>query len=119
MRGKLRFSALAMKNASLALKLIRIRFNLTQQEVSEKTGINAKSIPDLEAGRVSVSLEQVASYAQMAGLSTAALVNFIEQFSDDSYLIPPLIRDRKPNTDKTTDIQPRVNKVKTTRKRSV
>jgi transcriptional regulator with XRE-family HTH domain len=99
-------------NTAIALRVIRVRFNLTQAEVGNKTGIKASSVTDLESGKVVASLSVISSYAKMLGVSTASLVTFIEGFDDKAYLLPPLAAEKRSNTKKTSNASPKVKAVK-------
>ncbi|MBD2018672.1 helix-turn-helix transcriptional regulator [Leptolyngbya sp. FACHB-36] len=96
------------QNISLILRLARVRFRLTQQEVAEKTGIPVTSLTDLESGRVTVGIDRIQVYAEMLGLQTADLIDAAEALADQACVFPLLQRRKKGRTQKTTTKTARV-----------
>jgi transcriptional regulator with XRE-family HTH domain len=91
----------------LALRLIRVRYNLSQAEMAERVGVKYTSIGDLESGKVSLNLEHIAAYAKFLGTSQAVLVDFIEQLSDPKCIFPGMMGNKPPKVseDSTTRLK--------------
>lgn len=96
------------QNIALILRLSRVRFRLTQEEVAEKTGISVKSLADLESGRVTIGIDRIQAYADMLGVQTADLVEAAEALADQTCVFPLLQRRKKGRTQKTTTKTARV-----------
>ena len=48
-----------MNNLSTTVKLLRKQYNLTQEELSLKSGVGLRFVRDLEQGKVSLRLDKV------------------------------------------------------------
>ena len=68
------------------LRLLRISNDLTIKELSEKTGISASYIADLENGKKdSPSIEIIDKYSKALNVSKATIMFFEEDLSDKKY----------------------------------
>jgi DNA-binding XRE family transcriptional regulator len=74
----------------LAARLIRVRYNLSQAEMAEKIGVKTTAMTDIESGKVALTLDLIASYADFLGVSRAALVDFIDHLSDPKCIFPAM-----------------------------
>ncbi len=48
-----------MKNLSATVKMLRKQYNLTQEELSLKSGVGLRFVRDLEQGKVTLRLDKV------------------------------------------------------------
>ncbi len=95
-----------------AFRILRVRFNLSQAELAEKTGI--KGVQEIENGRSGAALEDLAKLAQMLGVTVSALIKFCEDLDDASILIPQLltgaVKQKKLPSGKATRSNTRIGK---------
>ncbi len=102
-----------MSNAyGLAMRLIRVRFNLSQAEFAEKTGLPGKTIPDLECGNTPLSLERLDAIAKMLGIGSPNLLAFIKALEETDFLIPPLVSESKKMPSVSAKRIPRIEKIR-------
>jgi transcriptional regulator with XRE-family HTH domain len=104
-------------NTGLAVRLIRVRFNLTQAEFAERTGIAVKSIPDIESNKVALDLNELAAIAKMLGIEPAGLLAFITDLDDSRYIFPPLMAGAEGAIVEAGEKTPRIRKVVDKRRR--
>lgn len=48
-----------MNNLSATVKMLRKQYNLTQEELSQKSGVGLRFVRDLEQGKASLRLDKV------------------------------------------------------------
>jgi transcriptional regulator with XRE-family HTH domain len=98
-------------NTGLAVRLIRVRLNLTQAEFSERTGISVKSMPDIESNRVVLDLDELVAIAKMLRIEPAGLLAFITDLDDSRFLFPLLMAGAEGAISMVNGKTPRVRKV--------
>jgi transcriptional regulator with XRE-family HTH domain len=86
----------------LAVRLIRVRYNLSQAEMAEQIGVNVKSMSDLESGKTTLTLTHITAYAKFLGISRAVLVDFIDQVADPKCIFPALHGQKPPKVSQTS-----------------
>jgi transcriptional regulator with XRE-family HTH domain len=82
--------------AWLAVRLIRVRYNLSQAEMAEHIGVKVTSMTDIESGKVTLTLDHIAAYAKFLSVSRGALVDFIDQLADPKCIFPALQGSKPP-----------------------
>jgi transcriptional regulator with XRE-family HTH domain len=101
----------------LAVRLIRVRYNLSQAEMAEQIGVNVKAMTDIESGRTALTLTHIAAYAKFLGISRAALVDFIDQLADPKCIFPALHGAKPPKVSQTSVLKIKSIKPKAPSKR--
>lgn len=66
------------KQFGLRLKHLRVNFGLTQEQLSEKIGLQAQTIGQIEVGRYFVSSNTIEHICQVFGITPKCLFDFSE-----------------------------------------
>lgn len=74
------------KSICEVLRLLRISNDLTIKELSEKSGISASYIAEIEGGnKISPSIDIIDKYSKALNISKATIMFFEEDLSDKKY----------------------------------
>lgn len=66
-----------------ALRLLRLYFGMSQQEIAETVGVSQSLISDVEASRKSVSLDLLERYSRALGIKMSQLLFFAEEIEGE------------------------------------
>lgn len=65
-----------------ALRLVRLYWGMSQQQIAAELGVSQSLISDVEAARKSASLELVQRYSETLGIRMSQLLFFAEELVD-------------------------------------
>ena len=66
-----------------ALRLLRLYFGMSQQEIAETVGVSQSLVSDVEASRKSVSLDLLERYSRALGIKMSQLLFFAEEIEGE------------------------------------
>lgn len=66
-----------------ALRLLRLYFGMSQQEIAEAVGVSQSLVSDVEASRKNVSLDLLDKYSRSLGIKMSQLLFFAEEIEGE------------------------------------
>ncbi len=66
-----------------ALRLLRLYFGMSQQEIAETVGVSQSLVSDVEASRKNVSLDLLERYSRALGIKMSQLLFFAEEIEGE------------------------------------
>jgi transcriptional regulator with XRE-family HTH domain len=66
-----------------ALRLVRLYWGMSQQEIAETVGVSQSLVSDVEAARKGVSLELLDRYSRALGIRMSQLLFFAEELEGE------------------------------------
>lgn len=74
-----------MENIGIILRLLRIAFDLSVKELSQKIGVSSAHISSIENGKKSPSLDLLYRYSEVFGVSLSSIMLFHEEGARNKY----------------------------------